>query len=99
MKAYRDRYSDFTDSGAQVLAISVDSQKAQARFKQKLGAPFPFIADHDARLAERYGVKGLLFGLAKRTTFVVGTDGRVVRVAKGVKAFRPTAVLSACRIG
>jgi thioredoxin-dependent peroxiredoxin len=95
LSAYRDRYGELTKQGGQVLAISGDSAETQAEFKAELKAPFPFIADPDAKLIGLYDVKTPLLDYAKRVTFVIGPDRRIVRVDEGGDAIDPAKSLEA----
>ncbi len=62
-----------------------------ARWKAKLGIPYPLLADTDHEVARLYGVwtrKSLMgktyWGVA-RTTFIIDRDGRIARVFPNVK--------------
>jgi len=96
MQAYRDRIAELTSTGAQVLAVSTDDLETQRRFKTELGAPFPFLADPEARIVELYGVKTPIVTYAKRRTFVIGRDQRVLALQEGGDAIDPTAAIGAC---
>ena len=62
------------------------------KFKQKYELPYPLLADADKKVANAFGVikeKNMygkkVKGIA-RTTFVIGPDGKIVRVFENVKA-------------
>ncbi len=64
---------------------------SHARWKRKLGIPYPLLADTQHEVARLYGVwtrKSLMgktsWGVA-RTTFLIGRDGRIARVFPNVK--------------
>jgi peroxiredoxin Q/BCP len=59
-----------------------------------LKLPFPLLADHDGAVAKLYGVYG--DGYANRVTFVIGPDGKIVRVLSGKEAIDPAPALAAC---
>ena len=46
---------------------------------------YPLLADPDKTAAEPYGVLIPLVGLAKRWTFYIGTDGKILFIDKDVK--------------
>jgi peroxiredoxin len=96
MRAYRDRYDQFTAAGAQILAVSTDRPGIQGSFKSVTKAPFPFVADRERRLVDAFGVKGGLFNVAQRYTFVIATDGRISEVFEGRAALDPSTALAAC---
>ena len=46
---------------------------------------YPLLADPETKAAEAYGVRIPILGLAKRWTFYIGKDGKVLYVDKEVK--------------
>jgi peroxiredoxin Q/BCP len=79
----------------QVIAVSADSVETQKKFKARLGAPFPLVADPEAKLISLYGVKTPVVTFALRTTFVINQKGRVTSVEKGGDAIDPTGAAQA----
>jgi peroxiredoxin Q/BCP len=78
---FRDLASEFAALGGQRLGISMDSVAKQAEFTTKNDLDYPLLADVNGDVAQLYGVKRALDLLkVKRTTFVIGQDGRVARV-------------------
>jgi peroxiredoxin Q/BCP len=67
------------------FAASTDTAQKNKEFAESLGADFPILADPDKTAAEPYGVVMPVVGLAKRWTFYVGKDGRILHVDKDVK--------------
>ena len=77
----RDTWSQWESLEAQVLGISVDSPFVTDRFRSDQNIPFPILSDFNKSTAASYGVlhedlKGLK-GVAKRSAFVIGADGKV----------------------
>jgi peroxiredoxin Q/BCP len=83
VRGFTEHYAEFTTAGVSVVGVSVDSVEAQKKFVEKCGAPFPLVADLDRAIAKKFGVVGFL-GMAKRVTFLVDGDGRVVDVVEGM---------------
>jgi peroxiredoxin Q/BCP len=89
---FRDSRSDLSDAGFTVLGISPDSPAKLARFAEKEGLTFPLLSDPDRAVLKAYGAFGekMLYGKKSigviRSTFVVGTDGRIENAYYGVKA-------------
>jgi peroxiredoxin Q/BCP len=81
--AFRDAWDRFARVGAQVLGVSSDDVASHARFAREHNLPFPLLADTEGRLMQSYGV-GRTLGMAARVTFVIGPDGRIVRVFPNV---------------
>src|ERR1700751_249490 len=79
----RDHRADYAQFGATVIGVSPDSVKQIKLFEEKLGLDFILLADADHAVAEAYGVwvKKSMYGKTyfgnERTTFIIGTDGRV----------------------
>lgn len=58
---------------------SVDPLADNVGFAQDTGADFPLLSDEDKSVAKAYGVLGFS-GVAKRQTFYVGQDGRILKI-------------------
>ena len=79
---FRDAMARFNDLDAQVYALSVDLPFSQNTWMREQGLTFPMLSDwehevihaYDAVLDDMYGV----LEVARRTVFVVDTDGTVV---------------------
>lgn len=88
---FRDEYQAFQQAGITVLGVSPDSSKSHAGFAAKYSLPFRLLADPDKVLSSAYGVYGPKQNYGReymgiiRSTFVVGADGRVLAVYRGVK--------------
>ena len=96
MSAFRDSYGEFTGADAQVLGISMDDLETQKKFRESLNTPFPLLSDAEGKVARAYGVANEK-GFADRVTFVIGRDGKVVKVIEGRDAIDPTGALAACK--
>jgi peroxiredoxin len=77
----RDSWEEWAALEADVFGISVDSPFVTRRFRQELGLPFPLLSDFNHDVGAAYGVLYQdyfgLRGVARRSAFVVGTDGRI----------------------
>lgn len=76
----------------------MDDPETQRRFKESLKAQFTFIADPEGKLVELYDVKTPVLSFAQRYTFVIGQDGRVVKVDTGGDAIDASKAIAACPI-
>ncbi|MCL4325805.1 MAG: peroxiredoxin [Candidatus Thermoplasmatota archaeon] len=76
--SFRDSYTEIEKSGAVVIGISYDSINTHKKFKAKYSLPFLLLSDTNRKVSEAYGVNGVL--TAKRSTFVIGTDGKILAV-------------------
>jgi thioredoxin-dependent peroxiredoxin len=67
------------------FAVSTDTVQKNKEFAESLEADYPILGDPDKTAAGPYGVLMPAVGLAKRWTFYIGKDGRILFVDKGVK--------------
>lgn len=87
----RDNFERFQANNYALLGVSADSQKSQAKFKDKFSLPFPLIADEDKSVIEAFGVWGPKKFMGKeydginRTTFIIDEDGIIEDVISDVK--------------
>ena len=87
----RDAWAEFERTGAVVLGVSPDGVASHRKFKGDFELPFDLLADPDHRTAEDYGVwvektrYGRTYMGIRRSTFVIGADGDVVKVMHDVK--------------
>jgi peroxiredoxin Q/BCP len=63
--------------------ISVDKPEDNKAFALQEGADFPMLSDPARTTAAAYGVLGPI-GLARRWTFYIGPDGRILAIDKSV---------------
>jgi len=88
---FRDDYSAYTKAGVVILGVSPDNVKSHAKFKMKHQLPFTLLADINHEVCVTYGVWALkkmmgreYFGVL-RTTYLIGPDGKIVKVFEKVK--------------
>jgi peroxiredoxin Q/BCP len=67
------------------FAVSTDTPQKNKEFAESLGADYPILADPDKKAAEPYGVLMPMVGMAKRWTFYIGKDGKILAIDKDVK--------------
>ncbi|PAP74904.1 thioredoxin-dependent thiol peroxidase [Rubrivirga sp. SAORIC476] len=90
----RDHTGDLTEAGVAVVGVSADPVESHERFAAKYDLLFPLLADPEHEILEAYGAWGEknLYGRksmgTKRTTFLIGADGRVIHVFKRPKTDR-----------
>ena len=74
-------WSDWDVADGHVFGIAVDSPFVTAKWRAEEGIPFPVLSDFGRDVSRAYGVldEGLIGppGVASRSVFVIGTDGRV----------------------
>jgi peroxiredoxin Q/BCP len=77
----------YSDTGAVILGVSVDTAQSHKDFCAKEGLNFKLLADPDAKVSTEYGsimdYKGSK--LAARNTFIINPKGEIAKVYTGVK--------------
>lgn len=77
--------------GLEVIGVSPDPIPQIEKFAQKYGLAFPLASDEDHKVAEAYGVwveksmYGRTYMGMERSSFLVGADGKIVKIWRKVK--------------
>ena len=88
--SFRDHESDLSKAHAVVLGVSTDSIESHEKFRDKYKLNFPLLADETADVAKMYGVwkeknmYGKRYWGVARTTFWIGSEGRIKKIWKKV---------------
>ncbi len=88
---FRDLHKQFAKLSAVVAGVSRDSIKSHDGFKAKMAFPFPLLSDADEKLCTLFDVIKMknMYGKKvrgiERSTFLVGSDGKLVREWRKVK--------------
>ena len=92
--AYNNELSQFSNVNAQILAISAQDVASHEAFSAKQGYKFPLLSDTEKTVASLYSVVGL-FGLPKRSVFVVDANGVIKYAHRSVLGvtYRPVSEL------
>lgn len=84
-------YNKFIDAGIEIVGISPDDEQSHQKFRDKMGMPYPLVADTDNAVSKKYGVYGLKSFMGReymgvnRSTFLVDKSGKIVKIYKKVK--------------
>lgn len=82
--AFRDGIKKIEARKATLVGISADTKEAQKEFHAANKLNFDLLADTDAKVIVSYGVKMPVFGMAKRTTFIVDPELKIRSITKDV---------------
>ena len=88
---FRDDYSVYQQAGVVILGVSPDSPQAHTKFKEKYHLLFTLLADQNHQVCELYGVwgpkkyMGRAYEGVSRTTFLIDSQGQIVKVFENVK--------------
>jgi len=88
-REFRDSAKSFGEARAVILGVSVDDVESHKKFATRNELPFPILADSTKDAAKRYGVLKSFPGageLARRDTFVIDPQGRLVKRYANVDA-------------
>ena len=88
---FRDKFKDFTKTGAVIFGVSRDNMRSHDSFKEKLELPFELIADTEEKMCHMFGVvkNKIMYGKKvkgiERSTFLMGPDGILKQEWRGLK--------------
>ena len=89
MCSIRDRWADYESTGAEVVAVSVDTVESHKGFAGHHNLPQTLLADDGGKVIRLLKVKSLL-GMAQRAVLVIDREG-VIRYRKSIlPIFRPS---------
>lgn len=90
MCSVRDRWEDYTATGAEVVGVSTDSPESHRKFAEHHGLPLRLLSDQDGAVARMFGATSWLPNRAARAVVVIDAAG-VVRhnKAQPLSLFRP----------
>lgn len=92
----------FTSSGEAIkkfdvayFMASVDDAETNKKFAEQEQANFPMLSDPDRKVADAYGVTDAVQKFARRWTFYIGPDGRILYIEQHVNTATAGADLAA----
>src|SRR5947208_8420902 len=83
---FRDRVGDLKKDKVEVIGVSLDSPESHQKFIAKYNLNFPLLADTDGKITDAYGVKMQGRPMARRVSFLIGLDGKIVHVTDTMDA-------------
>lgn len=84
-------YEKFKEAGIEIVGISPNEEESHEKFRQKMGIPYPLVADTEKDVSKRYGVYGLKKFMGRehmgvnRSTFLIDKAGKIVKIFKRVR--------------
>jgi peroxiredoxin Q/BCP len=84
-------YEKFKEAGIEIVGISPNEEESHEKFRQKMGIPYPLVADTEKDVSKSYGVYGLKKFMGReymgvnRSTFLVDKTGKIVKIFKRVR--------------
>ena len=90
MCSVRDRWQDYSSTGAEVVGISTDSVESHKKFAEHHELPLRLLSDAKGEVAKLYGAKSLIPGKVARSVFVLDRAGVIRhRDVRPLGLFRP----------
>jgi thioredoxin-dependent peroxiredoxin len=83
---FRDSMGDLKKLNVEVIGVSFDTEESHKKFIEENKLNFALLADTDGKIADAYGVRTLGKEVARRVSFLIGTDGKIVHVTDSPKA-------------
>ena len=96
MKAFQKNLQKLEAADTQVLGVSMDSAFANKAFADSIGVTFPLLSDMGGDTSREYGVYDPSYKAARRVTYLIDKDGKVVEMQKDRDAIDPTSVVTSC---
>src|SRR5229473_2912452 len=104
MKAFQTNMAKLEGSNTQVLGVSIDSPFANHAFAMQNGITFPILGDMNASAIKAYGLEkdyhigGATIASARRATFLIDKEGKVLEEQVDGEAIDPTKIVDACQL-
>lgn len=76
----RDSMGDLQKADVEVVGVSFDTAESHKNFITKHNLNFTLIADPEGKVADAYGVRVVDKNRARRASFLIGKDGKIVHV-------------------
>jgi len=90
MCSVRDRWEDYSATGAEVVGLSTDSVESHQKFAAHHELPLRLLSDSSATVANLYGARSLIPGKVARSVFVIDANGVIrYRDVRPLGLFRP----------
>jgi peroxiredoxin (alkyl hydroperoxide reductase subunit C) len=96
MQNFQKNLQKLEAADTQVLGVSMDSPFSNAAWAEKEGYKFPILSDWGGDLTKEVGIYNPQHKAARRVTFLIDKDGKVVEMQKDREAVDPTAVVASC---
>jgi peroxiredoxin len=102
MRNFQQNIKKLEAADTQVLGVSIDSPFANYAFAQQNGVTFPLLGDTLGQVTREYGllqtldIQGVKVETARRATFLIGKDGKVLETQVDKEAVDPSKIVTVC---
>ena len=77
---WRDRRGTLLHQGVETVGVSFDNASSHQRFIKKHSLNFTLLSDLNGKVSEAYGVRVPKRNLARRVSFLIGSDGKILHI-------------------
>ncbi|WP_426750595.1 peroxiredoxin [Myxococcus sp. Y35] len=81
-RAFRDNHELLRGLGAELVGVSVDTQRTQCEFAKEEGIHFALLGDSDRTISRAYDALWPVLNVDRRITFIIGPDGRIEEIIR-----------------
>lgn len=96
MQNFQKNLEKLEAADTQVLGVSMDSPFSNAAWAEKIGVTFPLLSDWGGDVTKEYGIYNPQYKAARRVTFLIDKEGKIVQMQEDSDAVDPTAVVTSC---
>src|ERR1700740_3223869 len=97
MQNFQQNLQKLEAADTQVLRVSMDSSFSNKAWAEKIGVTFPLLSDWGGDVTKQYGLYNPQYKAARRATFVIDKEGKVVELTMDRDAVDPTKTIDACQ--
>jgi peroxiredoxin Q/BCP len=77
---FRDRMGELQKDNVEVIGVSFDSAESHRKFIADYKLNFRLLSDPDGKIVDAYGVQVVGRKMARRVSFLIGLDGKIIHV-------------------
>ena len=102
MRNFQQNLAKLEAADTQVLGVSMDNPFANKVFADQNGVTFPLLSDIDGKVIREYGIYKeydqfhTKIPAARRATYLINKNGRVIAMQLDTDAVDPTKTVRAC---
>jgi peroxiredoxin len=96
MQNFQKNLDKLEAADTQVLGVSMDSPFSNAAWAEKEGIKFPILSDWGGDLTRQIGIFNPQYKAARRVTFLIDKEGKIVEMHMDKEAIDPTSVVTSC---
>ena len=102
MRNFQQNLAKLEAADTQVLGVSMDNPYVNKAFAEQNGVTFPLLSDFGGTVTRQYGIYkeydkfNRKIPAARRTTYLIDTNGKVVEMQEDADAVDPTKTVNAC---